>query len=293
MPKNSFVKPYLKWAGGKRQLLPEIRKHIPASLNNCRYFEPFVGAGAVFFDRQPKKALINDFNAQLMLTYIAIRDRVNDLIDLLKVHKERNTENYFYEVRGQDRDTEKFAALSDVEKAARLIFLNKTCYNGLYRVNAQGLFNAPYGRYQNPVICDEPVLRAIHKYLNGSEIEILDGDFAAAVRSADRHSFVYFDPPYHSPDNTNFIGYQADKFDESEQTRLRDTFAELTERGVRCLLSNSDTAFIRQLYADDRYEMISVTAKRAINSDGAGRGSVNELLIKNWRQPDGFAEDKY
>jgi DNA adenine methylase len=283
MPKNLLVKPYLKWAGGKRQLLPEIRKYVPARLSNYRYFEPFVGAGAVFFDRQPKRALINDFNVQLMLTYSAIRDRVDDLIALLRIHKERNTEEYFYEVRGLDRDAEKFAALSDVEKAARLIFLNKTCYNGLYRVNAQGLFNAPYGRYQNPVICDEPVLRAIHLYLNSGEIEILNGDFSAAVRGADNRSFVYFDPPYHSPDNTNFIGYQADKFDENEQIRLRDTFAELTKRGVHCLLSNSDTAFIRQLYADDRYEIISVTAKRAINSDGAGRGNVHELLIKNWR----------
>jgi DNA adenine methylase len=283
MPKtNALVKPYLKWAGGKRQLLPEIQKFIPP-MHKCCYYEPFIGAGAVFFNIQPRLAVINDYNTQLMLTYDSICTHIDELIELLKIHKKNNSEDYFYEVRGQDRDADVFGKLSAAEKSARLIYLNKTCYNGLYRVNAQGLFNAPYGRYQNPAICDEPVLRAIHKYLSESDVKITHGDFEASVERADERSFVYFDPPYHSQDNTNFTGYQAERFDEEEQTRLRDAFANLTERGVKCLLSNSDTKFIRRLYQSDRYEIIPVLAKRAINSDAAGRGNVKELLIKNWR----------
>lgn len=281
--KNPLIKPYLKWAGGKRQLLPEIKKYIPTRINSYTYYEPFVGAGAVLFDLQPKRAAINDFNTQLILTYNVIREHIEELIEALKKHKENNSKEYFYQVRAMDRDSKTFNNLSDVEKAARLIFLNKTCYNGLYRVNSQGLFNVPYGRYKNPAICEEPVLRAINNYLVNNEITITNNDFAVAVQNTDRHSFVYFDPPYHSPDNTNFTGYQAGGFGENEQIRLRDVFAELTERGVKCLLSNSDTEFIRNLYADERFDIIQVLAKRAINSDSAGRGNVNELLIKNWR----------
>lgn len=283
MPRKNqpLVKPYLKWAGGKRQLLPEIRKYIPAQIGT--YYEPFVGAGAVFFDVQPNNAVISDINAQLILTYRVIRDNLDELIAALKVHSDKNDDKYYYEIRLQDREQAVFDGLSTVEKAARFIFLNKTCYNGLYRVNSQGLFNVPYGRYKNPTICEEPVLRAISKYLKKDKVQILNSDFAEAVQNSDEHSFVYFDPPYHSPDNTNFTGYQANEFGEQEQTRLRDTFLELTERGVKCLLSNSDTPFIRALYTNDKFDINTVTAKRAINSDSAGRGNVNEVLVKNWR----------
>jgi DNA adenine methylase len=282
---NPFIKPYLKWAGGKRQLLPEIKKFLPDNLSGLRYFEPFVGAGALFFELQPRRAVISDNNEQLILTYKVIRDDVDSLIAALNAHKNHNCESYFYNIRGLDRNKTSFAALSNVQKAARLIYLNKTCYNGLYRVNAQGLFNAPYGRYKNPDICSEPVLRSIQAYLNrvGAEIEITDGDFENTVCGAERDSFVYFDPPYHSPDNTNFTGYQANGFSETEQIRLCNVFAALTEKGVRCLLSNSDTQFIRDLYKDKRYDIVTVKAKRAINSDSAGRGDVNEVLVKNWR----------
>lgn len=282
--KNRLIKPYLKWAGGKRQLLSEIKKYLPEQINQYTYYEPFLGAGALFFNLQPRNAVINDFNGQLILTYWMIKDNVAELIRLLRQHKENNIENYYYKVRSMDRNSHEFNDLPDVEKAARLIFLNKTCYNGLYRVNAQGLFNVPYGRYKNPAICEESVLTAISEYLNGSNIVILNKDFSSAVQGADEHSFVYFDPPYHSPDNTNFTGYQAGGFDESEQRRLRDLFTELTGRGVKCLLSNSDTEFIRGLYQNRRFEIIQVTAKRAINANSAGRGNVNELLIKNWRE---------
>jgi DNA adenine methylase len=281
--KSPLVKPYLKWAGGKRQLLPEIFKHLPKRSGELVYYEPFVGAGALLFGLQPRKAVINDFNAQLILAYNVIKNNVEELIAVLQKHQANNNEEYYYEVRAMDRRLDDFQKLNNVEKAARLIFLNKTCYNGLYRVNSQGLFNVPYGRYKNPAICEEPVLRAIHHYLQSVSIDILNGDFVQALQNVDKHSFVYFDPPYHSPDNTNFTGYQANGFGESEQIRLRNTYFELTEKGIKCLLSNSDTKFIRSLYDDRRFEIITVQAKRAINSNSAGRGEVNEVLVRNWR----------
>jgi len=182
-----------------------------------------------------------------------------------------------------DRDRVKFNSLGDIEKAARMIFLNKTCFNGLYRVNSKGLFNVPYGRYKNPAICEDIVLRQISAYLNSNEISILNNDFEPAVLKADKKSFVYFDPPYHSPEKTNFTGYHANGFDEGGQERLCNVMKKMTDRGVKCLLSNSDTEYIRKLYDHDIFDIISVQAKRIINSNSAGRGFVNEVLIKNWK----------
>jgi DNA adenine methylase len=152
---NPLIKPYLKWAGGKRQLLTEIMKHIPKGINSYTYYEPFIGAGAVFFELQPKKAIINYFDSQLILTYKVIKENIKELIKLLKRYKNKNTEKYFYEIRNLDRDTINFNKLTDTEKAVRLIFLNKICFNGLYRVNSRRLFNVPYGKYKNPTICEE------------------------------------------------------------------------------------------------------------------------------------------
>ncbi|MDR1625427.1 MAG: DNA adenine methylase [Spirochaetia bacterium] len=284
MPKNNpLIRPFLKWAGGKRQLLAEIKKQLPQGMNKYTYYEPFVGAGAVFFELQHGKAVIGDCNAQLILTYKTIKENVEELIKLLRKHKNKNGEEYFYEIRNLDRDAAKFSKLTDAGKAARFIFLNKTCFNGLYRVNSQGLFNVPCGKYKNPAICEETVLRHISGYLNNNGIAILNSDFEAAVLSADENSFVYFDPPYHSPGKTNFTGYQADGFGEEEQERLRAVMVKLTNRGAKCLLSNSDTDYIRKLYDCDFFDIISVRAKRFINSDSAGRGNVNEVLIKNWK----------
>jgi DNA adenine methylase len=276
----NLVKPYMKWAGGKRQLLPEIRRHMPDNVSRYTYYEPFIGAGAVFFNLQPHNAVINDCNEQLILTYRTIRDNVDDLIRALRIHAGQNSEEYYYAVRAQDRDADAFRVSSNVEKAARMIYLNKTCYNGLYRVNAQGLFNVPYGKYARPAICEESVLRAIHRYFYDNNIQILNGDFAHAVQTAARNAFVYFDPPYHSTGNTGFTGYQTAGFHEGEQIRLRNTFAQVSANGAKCLLSNADTPFIRELYRG--YEIIGVRARRAINSDAAGRGNVSELLFKSW-----------
>lgn len=279
MSKNKLIKPYLKWAGGKRQLANEIAARVP---RYNVYYEPFVGAGAILFHLQPDKAVINDLNEQLYYTYISIRDNVDELIELLEEHQQRNIKDYYYEIREMDRSPD-FAKMSTVAKAARLIYLNKTCYNGLYRVNSQGLFNTPYGRYKNPAICEKEVLRAINKYFESSDIEILNGDFEAAVEGAKRGDFVYFDPPYDSPNCTNFTGYQADGFDKDQQLRLRDCMCDLSDRGVRCLLSNAKTDFIDSIYGEiPSFTIEYVEAKRPINSNGAGRGKVTEVLVRNW-----------
>jgi len=277
-----MIRPYLKWAGGKRQLLQTIKTFLPPHIEKYKYYEPFVGAGAVLFELQPQKAVINDFNSQLMLTYHVIKNNIDDLIDKLYIHQKNNNKDYYYNIRSQDRNSNNFKMLSDADKAARLIFINKTCYNGLYRVNSKGLFNVPYGTYKNPNICEANILRSIHKYLVTNEIEILNGDFAIATRTADTKSFVYFDPPYHSQDNGNFTRYQADGFGESEQIRLRNHYLELTEKGIKCLMSNSDTKFIKEIYSDKRLNICTVQAKRLINSNSEKRGEVNEVLIKNW-----------
>ncbi|GHV62915.1 site-specific DNA-methyltransferase (adenine-specific) [Spirochaetia bacterium] len=279
--KNPLIKPYLKWAGGKRQLLPEIRKLLPASIGKLTWYEPFVGAGAALFDLQPEQAVINDRNSDLIMTYRVIQNNIEELLAALEFYQGKYERSFYYEVRALDR-AEAYHDMTDSEKAARLIYLNKTCYNGLYRVNKGGFFNVPFGRYSNPAIFEEPVLRAIHCYLNSNSITILNGDFAEAVKNADEHSFVYFDPPYHPFKKSGFTAYQAGGFGEDEQTRLRDIFRELTERGVSCLLSNSDTPCIRGLYQDKRFGIIGISANRAINSAAGGRGKIGEVLIKNW-----------
>jgi DNA adenine methylase len=278
---DPLVKPYLKWAGGKRQLLSEIRKYLPDDRDGYTYYEPFVGAGAVLFFLQPVRAVINDSNTQLMLTYTAIRENVEELIALLRTYRDRNGRDFFYGVRNLDRDA-KFDGLTGVEKAARMIFLNRTCFNGLYRVNSRGFFNVPRGRYKNPLIYDEAVLRRISAWLNANEITILNGDFEDAVAGAGSNSFIYFDPPYHGPGKAGFTGYQAEGFGKEAQRRLRDLMLRMTMGGAKCLLSNSDTEYIRTLYNHKLFDIIPVKARRAINSDSSGRGNVNEVLIKNW-----------
>jgi DNA adenine methylase len=277
--REPLVQPFLKWAGGKRQLLAIIRPLIPAGFR--RYYEPFLGGGAVFFDRQPQNAIVNDFNAELINCYSVIRDTPEEL--LAETVKHFNTSEYFYQVREMDRSPA-YANLSPVERAARLIYLNKTCYNGLFRVNGQGQFNVPFGDYKNPVIADPAIIRAISRYLNKSNIIFRSQDFAQAVAEAKRGDFVYFDPPYDPvSDTASFTGYSLNGFDKKEQGRLKETCDELTRHGVKVLISNSNTPFIRELFSEEIYSLQVVQARRNINSVSSGRGKIDEVLIRNYK----------
>ena len=272
------VKPLVKWAGGKRQLLPHIHAALPADAPQ-RFYEPFIGGGAVLFSLEPARARVNDLNGELINLYEVVRDGVDELIAELAGYP--NETEFFYALRAADRDAQRFAALSPVERAARTLYLNRTCYNGLYRVNAAGQFNAPFGRYKNPTICDEGTLRAVHRYFADNDVAFSQGDFAAAVAEAREGDFVYFDPPYDPVNVTSsFTGYQKGGFDRTEQERLKEVCDDLDRRGVKFLLSNSATDFIRELYAD--YEVGIVGATRAINSVGSRRGKVDEVLVRNY-----------
>ena len=272
------VKPLVKWAGGKRQLLPHIHAALPAETPR-RFYEPFIGGGAVLFSLEPARARVNDLNGELINLYEVVRDGVDELIAELAGYP--NETEFFYALRAADRDAQRFAALSPVERAARTLYLNRTCYNGLYRVNAAGQFNAPFGRYKNPTICDEGTLRAVHRYFADNDVAFSQGDFAAAVAEAREGDFVYFDPPYDPVNVTSsFTGYQKGGFDRTEQERLKEVCDDLDRRGVKFLLSNSATDFIRELYAD--YEVGIVGATRAINSVGSRRGKVDEVLVRNY-----------
>lgn len=278
MGKNKLVAPFLKWVGGKRQLIPEIKKLLPKGLANRPYYEPFIGGGALFFDLQPKQAVINDYNGELINVYRVIRDNPDELIERLKRHE--NTAAYFYALRALDREPD-FSALTDVQRASRIIYLNKTCYNGLYRVNNEGQFNAPFGKYRNPNIVNEPVVRAVSKYLQSNKIQILNEDYETVLRDMPANAFVYLDPPYHPiSESSNFTGYVQGGWSEEDQIRLRNICNRLNERGVKFLLSNSCAAFIKEIYTG--YDIHTVRAVRAVNSVSTGRGPIDEFLIRNY-----------
>ncbi|MBD2666093.1 putative adenine-specific DNA methyltransferase [Richelia sinica FACHB-800] len=276
---NKLVKPFLKWAGGKRQLVPLILgNYLPKNYNYQTYYEPFLGGGAVLFALQPKKAVINDSNTELINCYKVVKESVEELIDSLKKHQ--NNENYYYEIRDWDRDNG-FHKRTPIERASRIIFLNKTCYNGLFRVNSQGQFNVPFGKYKNPNILDVAVLKAVSKYLNENEITILNSDFQDALKDAKKGDFIYIDPPYDPvSDTASFTGYDIQGFNKDEQIRLKETFAALDKRGCKVLLSNAYTKFIVDLYND--YKWSKVSAIRSINSNAQKRGKVDEILVRNY-----------
>ena len=277
MSKNLLLSPILKWVGGKRQLLSEIIPLIDESYDN--YVEPFISGGAVLFRLQPKKAIINDYNTELINVYKTVRDDLDGLVALLKEHEKYNSSDYYYEVRALDR-TPDFDKMSNLEKAARIIYLNKTCYNGLYRVNSLGQFNSPYGKYKNPNIVNEVVLRAISKYLNGNEISIRSGDYKDVLNDIEKNSFVYLDPPYMPiSSSSSFTGYTEGGFGYDKQVELKEECDKLNSKGVHFLQSNSDCEEIRELYK--AYRIKVVKANRAINSDAKKRGQINEVLIYN------------
>ena len=277
MVKNKLVIPFVKWVGGKRQLLDEIIPLLPKHFTT--YCEPFLGGGAVLFSIQPSKAIVSDLNINLITAYEVIRDDVEALIESLKKHE--NTTEYFYAVRDMDRDKTSYQALSRIEKASRLIYLNKTCFNGLFRVNSSGEFNSPFGHYKNPNIVNEPVLRAVSKYFNASSITFYSEDFSETLSRIGKGGFVYLDPPYDPiSDTASFTGYNKGGFNRDEQIRLKRCCDELTQRGIKFLLSNSATEFIKELYQE--YEITIVKAKRAVNADASKRGAIEEVLIRNY-----------
>jgi DNA adenine methylase len=259
----------LKWAGGKTQLLAKILERFPEQFN--RYHEPFVGGGAVFFNLEPKSCTLSDVNGDLVTTYTALRDDVDGVIENLKQH--RAEEAYYYTVRD-----EMVSGLSTTEAAARIIFLNRTCFNGLYRVNRSGKFNVPFGRYANPTICNETNLRAVSEALRG--VKIRHESVFQMGRRVRRGDLVYFDPPYDPVSKTaSFTAYTKGGFGDPEQEQLAQMFRRFAERGVHCVLSNSDTPFIRSLYKDFRVDQ--VYARRAINSRADRRGPVSEVLVSS------------
>ncbi|MEH2197207.1 DNA adenine methylase [Nostoc sp.] len=273
IPKETSPRPFLKWAGGKSRLIQQYIPYFPKSYKN--YYEPFLGGGAVFFHLQPNIATLTDINTELINTYCCVRDRVDELIALLKEHKIQHNKDYYYSIRNNYGGT-------DIEKAARLIYLNKTCFNGLYRVNSQGKFNVPLGRYENPNICSEILLQAASEALSHAEIQ--QADFTEVLNHAtSSDDFVFFDPPYYPISDTSyFTAYSQNCFTKKDQELLRDTCAELASRGVKVMVCNSDSEFIINIYKDINFESYKIKAARSINSNIKNRGMINELLITSF-----------
>lgn len=272
------ISPVLKWAGGKTQLLGQLTSLMPTE-EITTYCEPFLGGGAMLFRIQPGVAYVNDINVGLMNVYNVIKHFPEALIAELSSYE--NTAEFYYKIRGFDRDAKEFAALTAVEQAARFIYLNKTCFNGLYRENRQGQFNVSYGKYKNPDFVNAEGIRAVSQYFNAANIYFTSMDFSEVLKTLPSGSFVYLDPPYDPVSETaNFTSYTRYGFTKDDHIRLKQCCDELTARGIKFMLSNSNTDFIRQLYTG--YFITEVSARRAINCNGNGRGGVTELVIRNY-----------
>src|SRR5687767_3427134 len=262
--------PFLKWVGGKRSIIEELKKRIPSKFGD--YFESFVGGGALFFEIQPQKAHISDSNLDLTITYKVVQKDPGKLIKLLKKHQKNHSESYYYKIRSQHQSNDPIAT------AARLIYLNKTCYNGLWRVNRKGEFNVPIGSYSNPNICQENNIRACSKALQNTVIENKNylnidpkpGDFS------------YFDPPYHPITNTSFTAYSRPDFTENDQRQLANFCTHLHKKGIFVMVSNSNTNFILNLYKASHFKIAIVNAPRMVNCKGNERNTVKEVLITNY-----------
>jgi DNA adenine methylase len=264
-------RPFLKWAGGKSQLIPQYSSYFPRKF--ATYYEPFLGGGAIFFHLLPGHAVLFDINPELVNVYYCVRNCLDELIQLLQVHRDRHCQEYYYFLRGCNYS-------SDVERAARMIYLNKTCFNGLYRENSRGQFNVPMGRYKNPGIFDPELLYAAAIALQSADITVAPFERILEFASTSQ-DFVYFDPPYHPISATsNFTAYNRFAFKPDDQIRLRDTVVELARRGVQVMVSNSDCPFIRDLYQE--FNLHPILAARSINSNGQRRGKITELVITSY-----------
>ena len=267
---------FIKWAGGKRQLLTQLKPFFPKKIE--RYFEVFVGGGAVTFhiikNYKPKYIFISDINEELINCYKVIKEDVEELIKLLKEYKKKHNKEVYYEVRAEDP-----RLLSDTSRAGRFIYLNKTCFNGLYRVNSKGGFNVPIGSYKNPSIVMEKELREISKLLKDVEIKIMS--FEEITKLTKKGDFIYFDPPYYPlKKGKSFTTYTAGNFLEKEQEQLKKVFSKLNKKGCKVMLSNSDTKFIKELYKE--FNINFVNANRMINCDGSKRGKIKEIVVTNY-----------
>lgn len=272
------LKPFTKWTGGKRKLLPILKENLPPKYN--RYFEPFIGGGALFFETAPKNAVINDFNSELINAYIQIKDDPDMLLKLLREHKQKNSKEYYLEVRSFDRD-DRINRMTDVERAARILYMLRVDFNGLYRVNSKNQFNVPYGKYKNPKIVDENTIYEVSRYLNKNHISILNVDFEEAVKEVSMGDFVYLDPPYIPlTETSSFTSYTHEGFSFEDQVRLRDLVVELDKRGAYVMLSNSASPLSYELYK--AFNLHEVSAVRTNGASTSSRGKIKEVLVTNY-----------
>lgn len=266
---------FVKWAGGKKQLLIQFENYFPQKIN--RYLEPFTGGGAVLFhilkNYSPKEVIISDINEELINSYEVIKTSVEKLIKLLREYKKKHNKEFYYKIRKKNP-----RYLSKVERVARFIYLNKTCFNGLYRVNSKGGFNVPMGSYKNPGIYQEEELREISKLLKNVKIRLMS--FESIIRHTKKRDFIYLDPPYYPLKKSSFTKYTKNNFLEKEQEKLARIFKKLDKQGCKVMLSNSDTEFIKNLYKS--YKIRFVKARRMINCNGNDRGKINELVVTNY-----------
>lgn len=274
-------KPFVKWAGGKRQLIPILNKNLPKTFGT--YYEPFLGGGALLFhiltDRNAQKCSISDLNSDLVLTYTTIRNRIDELISSLKNHEknyQKDSKTYYYSVRESN-------PRSEIGKTSRLLFMNRTCFNGLYRVNSKGKFNVPLGRYTNPNIVNEENLRSVSAILQSSKVAIKCRDFESVLRDAKKEDLVYFDPPYQPVSQTaNFTSYTNKSFTYEDLNRLAELCLKLDSKGCKVLLSNSDSKEVAKIFSDKPWKINRIQANRSINSNSKKRTGHFELLIKNY-----------
>jgi len=274
-------KPFVKWAGGKRQLLPIIEQNLPEKFDT--YFEPFLGGGALLFHLLSTKEnvtySVSDLNSDLVLAYTTIRDRIDNLIQSLKNHEknyQKNSKEYYYNIRDS-------TPRSEIEKTSRLLFLNRTCFNGLYRVNSSGKFNVPLGRYTNPNIVNEENLRSVSSILQSNKVSIKCRDFESVLNDAKKGDLVYFDPPYQPvSDTANFTSYTNRDFTFDDLSRLSELCHKLDEKGCKVLLSNSDSKVVSKMFSNKTWKISKINANRSINSNSKKRTGHFELLIKNY-----------
>lgn len=274
-------KPFVKWAGGKRQLIPILSENLPKTMGT--YFEPFLGGGALLFhiltERNNQRCGISDLNSDLVLTYTTIRDKPEELISSLKNHAknyQKNSKSYYYSIR---ESTPKNA----IEKTSRLLFLNRTCFNGLYRVNSKGKFNVPLGKYTNPNIVNEDNLRSVSQILQSNKISIYCRDFESVLDDAKKGDFVYFDPPYQPvSDTANFTSYTNKSFTFRDLKRLAELCFQLDSKGCKVMLSNSDSIEVEDMFNQKEWNVKKIEANRSINSNSKKRTGHYELLVKNY-----------